>query len=169
MPPADSSGGPLVSGGTQLLAGATSEVRKNRRVSDTIWKDKTGALDHMTILNFKSYGDKVTIGPFKRFTCVIGPNGAGKSNVMDAISFVLGVSTKALRSNNLKELIHRKSSEPLNVENKRSARVEMHFKRSDGAMLVFCRCIVPAGTSTYFLVEWYIKKFMGVHFTDNLA
>ncbi|CAI9108943.1 OLC1v1008656C1 [Oldenlandia corymbosa var. corymbosa] len=32
-----------------------------------------------------------TIGPFYEFTAIIGPNGAGKSNLMDAISFVLGV------------------------------------------------------------------------------
>ena len=44
------------------------------------------------------------IGPFKDFTCVIGPNGAGKSNLMDAISFVLGVRTSQLRGN-LKELV----------------------------------------------------------------
>ena len=44
------------------------------------------------------------IGPFKDFTCVIGPNGAGKSNLMDAISFVLGVKTSQLRGN-LKELV----------------------------------------------------------------
>ena len=35
-------------------------------------------------------------GPFADFTAVIGPNGAGKSNVMDAISFVLGVRTNQL-------------------------------------------------------------------------
>jgi ABC-type cobalamin/Fe3+-siderophores transport system ATPase subunit len=40
---------------------------------------------------------KQTIGPFKKFTTIIGPNGAGKSNLMDAISFVLGVKTMQLR------------------------------------------------------------------------
>ena len=33
--------------------------------------------------------------------CLIGPNGAGKSNLMDAISFVLGISSKALRGEDL--------------------------------------------------------------------
>ena len=32
-----------------------------------------------------------------------GPNGAGKSNLMDAISFVLGVRTRHLRSDRLQE------------------------------------------------------------------
>jgi len=57
--------------------------------------------------NFKSYKGKQTIGPFFNFSCVIGPNGAGKSNLMDAISFVLGVRSAQLRSSQLKDLIYR--------------------------------------------------------------
>jgi len=38
---------------------------------------------------------------------VIGPNGAGKSNLMDAISFVLGVRSVSLRSTALKDLVYR--------------------------------------------------------------
>ena len=41
------------------------------------------------------------------FTSIIGPNGAGKSNLMDAISFVLGVKSAQLRSSQLKDLIYR--------------------------------------------------------------
>ena len=41
------------------------------------------------------------------FTSVIGPNGAGKSNLMDAISFVLGVKSAQLRSAQLKDLVYR--------------------------------------------------------------
>ena len=39
--------------------------------------------------------------------CIIGPNGAGKSNLMDAISFVLGVKSAQLRSTQLKDLVYR--------------------------------------------------------------
>ena len=42
---------------------------------------------------------------------ISGPNGAGKSNLMDAISFVLGVRTRHLRSDRLQELVHRKEQE----------------------------------------------------------
>lgn len=49
-------------------------------------------------------------GPFHSFTAVIGPNGAGKSNLMDAISFVLGVRSATLRSAALKDLIYRSGS-----------------------------------------------------------
>ncbi|KAG1847796.1 P-loop containing nucleoside triphosphate hydrolase protein [Suillus tomentosus] len=55
---------------------------------------------------FPSRGHQV-IGPFKNFTSVIGPNGAGKSNLMDAISFVLGVKSAQLRSSQLKDLVYR--------------------------------------------------------------
>ena len=48
-----------------------------------------------------------TIGPFRNFTSIIGPNGAGKSNLMDAISFVLGIKSAQLRSSQLKDLVYR--------------------------------------------------------------
>lgn len=50
-----------------------------------------GRVDRLEICNFKSYRGLQQIGPFKNFTAVIGPNGSGKSNLMDAISFVLGI------------------------------------------------------------------------------
>ena len=63
-------------------------------------------LTKIDVLNFKSFGGEVTI-PFESgFTAITGPNGSGKSNSGDAIQFVLGTrSTKALRAENLKELI----------------------------------------------------------------
>ncbi|KAI0726494.1 cohesin complex subunit psm1 [Fomitopsis betulina] len=59
------------------------------------------------VCDFKSYRGHQTIGPFTNFTSVIGPNGAGKSNLMDAISFVLGVKSAQLRSSQLKDLVYR--------------------------------------------------------------
>lgn len=77
-------------------------------------------LVRLDVRDFKSYKGSVTIGPFYPFTAVIGPNGSGKegkrksihsllipalriaislgkSNLMDAISFVLGVKSNQLR------------------------------------------------------------------------
>ncbi|RKP38630.1 cohesin complex subunit psm1 [Dimargaris cristalligena] len=65
-----------------------------------------GRLVELEVENFKSYKGRQRIGPFKSFTSIIGPNGAGKSNLMDAISFVLGVKSSQLRSAQLKELIY---------------------------------------------------------------
>ncbi|KAJ7246598.1 condensin complex subunit SMC1 [Mycena haematopus] len=64
-------------------------------------------LVQIEVCDFKSYRGHQTIGPFKNFTSVIGPNGAGKSNLMDAISFVLGVKSAQLRSAQLKDLVYR--------------------------------------------------------------
>jgi structural maintenance of chromosome 1 len=89
-----------------------------------------GRLQYLEVDNFKSYMGKQIVGPFHNFTCIIGkelyryyvkllshfkdlklgPNGAGKSNMMDAISFVLGVQSRYLRSTNLKELLFRKDA-----------------------------------------------------------
>lgn len=64
-------------------------------------------LIRIEVCNFKSYRGHQIIGPFRNFTSVIGPNGAGKSNLMDAISFVLGVKSAQLRSSQLKDLVYR--------------------------------------------------------------
>lgn len=65
-----------------------------------------GRAVRLEVENFKSYRGRELIGPFKDFTTVIGPNGSGKSNLMDAISFVLGIKTGALRGSNLRELLY---------------------------------------------------------------
>jgi AAA15 family ATPase/GTPase len=65
-------------------------------------------LKRLELCDFKSYrGEQVIdFGPHE-FACIIGPNGSGKSNLMDAISFVLGVKSSQLRSTMLKDLIYR--------------------------------------------------------------
>ncbi|KAL5522775.1 hypothetical protein ACEPAG_8793 [Sanghuangporus baumii] len=64
-------------------------------------------LIRIELQDFKSYRGHHVIGPFAPFTSIIGPNGAGKSNLMDAISFVLGVKSAQLRSSQLKDLVYR--------------------------------------------------------------
>ena len=64
-------------------------------------------LTRIELHSFKSYRGHHVIGPFKPFTSIIGPNGAGKSNLMDAISFVLGVKSSVLRSSQLRDLVYR--------------------------------------------------------------
>ena len=72
---------------------------------------RMGRLHRLELENFKSYLGIQIIGPFENFSAIVGPNGAGKSNMMDAISFVLGVQSKHLRSTHLKELIFRQDAE----------------------------------------------------------
>ncbi|KAL0282383.1 UNVERIFIED_CONTAM: Structural maintenance of chromosomes protein 1 [Sesamum angustifolium] len=66
----------------------------------------SGKILRLELENFKSYKGHQIIGPFYDFTAIIGPNGAGKSNLMDAISFVLGVRTGQLRGAQLRDLIY---------------------------------------------------------------
>ena len=66
-----------------------------------------GRLQQLEVESFKSYAGHQVIGPFSSFQAVIGPNGAGKSNLMDAISFVLGVKSRHLRSTKLGDLVFR--------------------------------------------------------------
>ncbi|EKM82180.1 hypothetical protein AGABI1DRAFT_36117 [Agaricus bisporus var. burnettii JB137-S8] len=64
-------------------------------------------LVRIEVCDFKSYRCIQIYFDYKHFTSVIGPNGAGKSNLMDAISFVLGVKSAQLRSSQLKDLVYR--------------------------------------------------------------
>ncbi|SMN18530.1 similar to Saccharomyces cerevisiae YFL008W SMC1 Subunit of the multiprotein cohesin complex, essential protein involved in chromosome segregation and in double-strand DNA break repair [Maudiozyma saulgeensis] len=67
-----------------------------------------GRLLGLELHNFKSYKGTTKIGfGDSNFTSIIGPNGSGKSNMMDAISFVLGVRSSHLRSHQLKDLVYR--------------------------------------------------------------
>ena len=70
-----------------------------------------GRIDRIEIENFKSYRGKQVIGPFTDFTAIIGPNGSGKSNMMDAIAFVLGISSRHLRGTGRLESLVYSSSE----------------------------------------------------------
>lgn len=88
--------------------------------------------------NFKSYLGMHVVGPFDRFTSIVGPNGSGKSNIMDAITFCLGVGATHLRSSSGKGLIHRGCAH---------ARVSLFM--DDGAVLG--RQVSDAGRNTYFV------------------
>jgi structural maintenance of chromosome 2 len=54
---------------------------------------------HIILEGFKSYRERTDIGPFDpHFNAITGLNGSGKSNILDAICFVLGLSSMALVS-----------------------------------------------------------------------
>jgi structural maintenance of chromosome 1 len=89
-----------------------------------------GCLYKLVVSNFKSYAGTLTIGPFKDFTCVIGPNGSGKSNLMDAVSFVVGVNTTQLRGAKLADFrSHNLSSA---TDEPTSVTLYYHSPSSDG-------------------------------------
>ena len=95
------------------------------------------------------------VGPFDaNFTAVIGPNGAGKSNLMDAVSFALGVHSKDLRGGVLQDLIYKMEGQ----ERPPSASVSIVFDTEDDgddandlvdSEIVFTRRVNMRGSSSY--------------------
>ncbi|XP_060177874.1 structural maintenance of chromosomes protein 1 [Lycium barbarum] len=107
-----------------------------------------GKIHRLELENFKSYKGFQTIGPFYDFTAIIGPNGAGKSNLMDAISFVLGVRTGQLRGAQLKDLIYAFDDREKEQRGRR-AFVRLVYQLVNGTEIQFTRAITSAGASEY--------------------
>ncbi|KAJ4827050.1 Structural maintenance of chromosomes protein 1, partial [Turnera subulata] len=109
-----------------------------------------GRIHRLEMENFKSYKGEQIIGPFKDFTAIIGPNGAGKSNIMDAISFVLGVRTGHLRGTQLKDLIYATTTDSREKEQKgRRAYVRLVYLLANRSELKFTRSISSTGGSEF--------------------
>ena len=106
-----------------------------------------GRIVKLEIEGFKSFGGTHTVDFRERqnFTAVVGPNGAGKSNLMDAISYVLGLQARHLRSSKLIELLHRGPS-----QSRRKASVTLTYER-DNDIVVFSRTISAVGVGAYWL------------------
>jgi energy-coupling factor transporter ATP-binding protein EcfA2 len=108
-----------------------------------------GRIDRLEVENFKSYRGAQLIGPFKAFTAIVGPNGSGKSNLMDAISFVLGVRTAQLRGS-LRELLYAgggggdDNAAAAEVPPRRG-HVKLVYVDDEGAEVHFSRVIQPSG------------------------
>lgn len=67
-------------------------------------------IEQIIIDGFKSYSARTVIGDFDpSFNAITGLNGSGKSNILDAICFVLGISTMSIvRAQNLQDLIYKR-------------------------------------------------------------
>lgn len=110
-----------------------------------------GKIHRLEVENFKSYKGFQTIGPFCDFTAIIGPNGAGKSNLMDAISFVLGVRSGHLRGAQLKDLIYAFDDREKEQRGRR-AFVRLIYRQTDNGSeneIQFTRTITGQGGSEY--------------------
>ncbi|GJP54722.1 hypothetical protein CLOM_g13772 [Closterium sp. NIES-68] len=115
-----------------------------------------GMVHRIEVENFKSYKGRQVIGPFMNFTAVVGPNGAGKSNLMDAISFVLGVRSAHLRGSQLKDLIYALDDDDRETPNRGAHVMLVYIKSSQPASsysgmeeLQFTRAITSSGSSQY--------------------
>lgn len=113
-----------------------------------------GRLVGLELHNFKSYRGTSLIGlGDASFTSIIGPNGAGKSNMMDAISFVLGIHAAHLRSNKLKDLIYRGRGNASQAPSEKFAFVCAYYEKDSGELVKFKREINLSGSSEYKINE----------------
>ncbi|SCU85032.1 LAFA_0D13498g1_1 [Lachancea sp. 'fantastica'] len=67
-------------------------------------------VEELIIDGFKSYATRTVISDWDpQFNAITGLNGSGKSNILDAICFVLGISSMAtVRASNLQDLIYKR-------------------------------------------------------------
>lgn len=85
-------------------------------------------IKEIELQNFKSFKHKTRIPFFNDFTTISGPNGSGKSNIIDAILFVLGLSTSRLmRAEKLTDLIYNANGR----NNPNFAEVTIRFDNTD--------------------------------------
>ncbi|CCH62289.1 hypothetical protein TBLA_0G03530 [Henningerozyma blattae CBS 6284] len=128
-----------------------------------------GRLVGLELSNFKSYKGTVKIGfGDSNFTSIIGPNGSGKSNMMDAISFVLGVRSNDLRSSGMKDLIHRsvRDSQSSN-DDPTSAYVKAFYKVTDASEITELMRIVNLSGETIYKINGKTTSFK--NYSDWLA
>lgn len=85
-------------------------------------------IKEIIIDGFKSYSVKTNINYFDpHFNAITGLNGSGKSNILDAICFVLGITSLShVRASNLNELIYKYGQAGIN-----KASVTIIFDNSD--------------------------------------
>ncbi|KAJ9441099.1 hypothetical protein DIPPA_30927a, partial [Diplonema papillatum] len=119
-------------------------------VGTVVSRGSPGHIEGLELVDFKSYKGKHYVGPFRDFTCIIGPNGSGKSNIMDAISFVLGVKTISLRAANMKELVYNVEEDTI----PKRATVSMHFvAKDDDRKTVFTRSVLATTGAFEYAVD----------------
>ncbi|KAI5967666.1 SMC1 [Candida margitis] len=128
-----------------------------------------GRLLGLELNNFKSYrgNTKIGFGSSSNFVSIIGPNGSGKSNMMDAISFVLGLNSAQLRSRQIKDLIYRGRRDTLGdlddtavdiEQDPRSAYVLAVYEKDNGEILRLKRSISATGSTDYQIDDQSVTK-----------
>ncbi|ANQ08143.1 Structural maintenance of chromosome protein [Plasmodium coatneyi] len=114
------------------------------------------SIKYLIVCNFKSYEGENIIGPFSKFTAIIGPNGSGKSNIMDCICFVLGIHNKCLRVKSMKQLIHHKENEKVELLKKRKCYVKLILE-SNKETVEIKRTLNYRGGSNYYINEKLVE------------
>ncbi|CCE62594.1 hypothetical protein TPHA_0C04440 [Tetrapisispora phaffii CBS 4417] len=112
----------------------------------------------LIIDGFKSYATRTVISEWDpQFNAITGLNGSGKSNILDAICFVLGISSMStVRASNLQDLIYKrgqagvtKASVTIVFDNSDKSKAPIGFETS--LTISVTRQIVLGGTSKYLI------------------
>jgi chromosome segregation protein len=86
-------------------------------------------LRKMKLAGFKSFVDPTTVLFPSDMVGIVGPNGCGKSNIIDAVRWVMGESSKHIRGDTMEDVIFSGSNARRPVG---QASIELVFDNSDG-------------------------------------
>ncbi|EDO15409.1 hypothetical protein Kpol_1063p20 [Vanderwaltozyma polyspora DSM 70294] len=115
-------------------------------------------VEELIIDGFKSYATRTVISDWDpQFNAITGLNGSGKSNILDAICFVLGISSMAtVRASNLQDLIYKrgqagvtKASVTIVFDNSDKSNAPIGFESSPTISVT--RQVALGGTSKYLI------------------
>ncbi len=114
-------------------------------------------LTSIKMAGFKSFVDPTTLNFPTSMVGIVGPNGCGKSNIIDAVRWVMGESSKHIRGDTMEDVIFNGSSTRKPIG---QASIELVFDNSDGklggeyssfAEIAVRRQATRDGTSKYYL------------------
>lgn len=115
-------------------------------------------VEELIIDGFKSYATRTVISGWDpQFNAITGLNGSGKSNILDAICFVLGISSMTtVRASNLQDLIYKrgqagvtKASVTIVFDNSEVSKLPIGFESC--SKISVTRQIVLGGNSKYLI------------------
>lgn len=114
-------------------------------------------LTSIKMAGFKSFVDPTTLDFPTSMVGIVGPNGCGKSNIIDAVRWVMGESSKHIRGDTMEDVIFNGSSTRKPIG---QASIELVFDNSDGKLggeyssfteIAVRRQVTRDGASKYYL------------------
>ena len=121
-------------------------------------------LTNIKISGFKSFVDKTEISLSTKRTGIIGPNGCGKSNIIDAVKWVLGETSKHIRGDSIDDVIFNGTDSRQHHD---YANVELLFSNTENRIggqyaqydeISVKREVTREGASKYFLNNSHCRR-----------